>query len=79
MVEPSEVNRDQRVRIYGAEVGSNEPWNPVLDWQKDMWPMGLFQYGNSFLPDGTNTTRYLALSTIAVKRDDQIMLLYACT
>ena len=39
--------------------------------------MGLFQYGNAFLPDGNNTTRYLALCTIAVEGNDQTTMLYA--
>ena len=76
MVEPSEVNPDRHVRIYGADVSRNEPWQPLLAWQKDKWPMGLFQYGNAFLPDGHNTTKFLAVSTIAVGRDDQTMMLY---
>jgi len=79
MVEPSEVNRATNVRIYGADVSNGEPWNPLLSWQKDIWPMGLFQYGNAFLPDGNNTTSYLALSTIAVESNDQTAMLYACT
>ena len=77
MVEPSEVNRDRNVRIYGGDIGKEESWNPLLAWQKDMWPMGLFQYGNAFLPDGNNTTQYLALSTIAVEKNDQTTMLYA--
>ena len=32
--------------------------------------MGLFQFGNVFLPDGNNTTEYLAVSTVAVETDD---------
>lgn len=79
MVEPSEVNRDRSVRIYGADVTNGEPWQPLLAWQKDIWPMGLFQYGNAFLPDGNNTTPYLAVSTIAVEADDQTTLLYSCS
>jgi hypothetical protein len=79
MVEPSEVNRDRNVRIYSAEVSSDESWQPLLAWPKDVWPRSLFQYGNAFLPDGTNTTRYLAVSTIAVKSNDQTTMLYACT
>jgi hypothetical protein len=39
--------------------------------------MGLFQYGNAFLPDGNNTTNVLAVSTIAVKSDDMVLSLYA--
>jgi len=79
MVEPSEVNPDRNVRIYGADVSRDELWQPQLAWKKDFWPMNLFQYGNAFLPDGNNTTRYLAASTIAVERDDQTTMLYSCT
>jgi hypothetical protein len=32
--------------------------------------MRFFQYGNASLPDGNNATRYLAVSTVAVERDD---------
>jgi len=68
MVEPSEVNPDQTVHIYGALDGMH--WQQQLAWQKDRWPMGLFQYGNAFLPEGKNTTNFLALTTIAVRPDD---------
>jgi hypothetical protein len=77
MVEPSEVNRDRTVRVYGAEIKSREPWQQLLAWKKDALPMGLFQYGNAFLPDGHNATPFLAVSTIAVKSDDQCTSLYA--
>jgi hypothetical protein len=75
MVEPSEVNRDPNVRIYGGH--GNNDWRPLLAWQKDRWPMGLFQYGNAFLPDGNNTTPYLAVTTIAVESDDMVTSLYS--
>ncbi len=78
MVEPSDVNRDRNVRIYGADVANGGLWQPLLAWQKDIWPMGLFQYGNAFLPDGNNTTPYLALTTIAVESNDMTTLLYSC-
>ena len=74
MVEPSEVNCDQHVRIYGG-LGS-DAWQPLLSWRKDRWPMGLFQYGNAFLPDGDNTTPYLAVTTIAVESEDMTTSLY---
>ena len=77
MVEPSAVNRDPMVRIYGARVHAPEIWRPLLSWQKDYWPMGLFQYGNAFLPDGNNTTRYLPVTTVAVATDDMVTSLYA--
>jgi hypothetical protein len=74
MVEPSEVNRDRHVRIYGGH--GSDGWQPLLAWRKDRWPMGLFQYGNAFLPDGNNTTPYLAVTTIAVESDDLTTSLY---
>jgi len=75
MVEPSEVNRDRNVRLYAGR-RKLEKWTPVLAWEKDFWHMGLFQYGNAFLPDGNNTTPYLALTTAAVKSEDMVTALY---
>jgi hypothetical protein len=75
MVEPSGVNRSREVRIYGGNVPSG--WRSPLGWTKDAWPMGLFQYGNAFLPDGVNGTPYLAVSTIAVEEDDMATSIYA--
>jgi hypothetical protein len=78
-VEPSEVNHDRQVRVYGGDTrNSDSPaWHLLLAWQKDSWPMGLFQYGNAFMPDGNNATPYLALSTIAVRSDDTVTSLYS--
>jgi hypothetical protein len=39
--------------------------------------MRWFQYGNAFLPDGNNTTEFLAITTVAVEDDDQVISLYA--
>jgi hypothetical protein len=76
MVEPSKVNRDRHIHVYGGhEAGKN--WLPLLAWQKDRWPMSLFQYGNAFLPDGNNTTPYLAVTTVAVEADDMVTSLYS--
>ncbi len=80
MVEPSPVNHDRHVRLYGACIGANPPaWHLLQAWQKDRWPMALFQYGNALMPDGNNTTPFLALTTVAVKSDDQVTSLYAVT
>jgi hypothetical protein len=76
MVEPSEVNRDRTIRVYGAEVNSPDSWQPLLEWKKDPLPMRFFQYGNAFLPDGENSTSFLAVSTIAVQSDDRTTSLY---
>jgi len=75
MVEPSEVNRDSNVRVYGSR--GAQAWEPLLAWKKDRWPIGLFQYGNAFLPDGKNTTPFLALTTVAVEVDDMVTSLYS--
>jgi len=68
MVEPSEANPDEHVRLYASRAGG--PWRSLLAWKKDLWPMRFFQYGNAFLPDGRNRTEYLALTTVAVEGAD---------
>ena len=76
MVEPSEANPDRRVHIYGSEISNPVGWQPLVEWRKDFLPMGLFQYGNAFLPDGENATPFLAVSTVAVRSDDMVLSLY---
>lgn len=68
MVEPSPANPDPNVRLYGSRDGLH--WRSLMQWRKDFWPMSLFQYGNALLPDGRNTTDWLAVTTVAVERDD---------
>lgn len=68
MVEPSGVNTDREVRVYGSQDG--RLWESLLSWRKDPWPLAWFQYGNAFLPDGNNSTDFLAVSTVAVEADD---------
>jgi hypothetical protein len=75
MVEPSTKNVDRFVRIFGGRDGRD--WRPLLAWQKDRFPMRLFQYGNAFLPDGENSTPYLAVTTIAVESEDTMTSLFA--
>jgi hypothetical protein len=78
MVEPSEVNRDRNVRVYGSSDG--ERWSAELEWKKDRWPMKFFQYGNAFLPAGENRTDVLAVTTVAVDGADGEMRLWrGCT
>jgi hypothetical protein len=68
MVEPSAVNVDRSVRVYGGE--PDEKWVDLQSWQKDWWPQKLFQYGNAFVASGNNTTDWLAITTIGVKGAD---------
>lgn len=77
MAEPSQVNSHANVNIYGSFDGTN--WQKQLTWAKDRWPMGLFQYGNAFLPDGNNSTGLLALTTIAVNSGDLETSLWSIT
>jgi hypothetical protein len=79
MVEPSNVNRDRHVRVYGGTTrnGGSQGWHQLLAWQKDRWPMGLFQYGNAVMPDGENTTPFLALTTVAIQSDDMATSIYS--
>jgi hypothetical protein len=74
MVEPSTVNPSQEVHLTGSRDGNN--WQVLARWKKDSLPMRYFQYGNAFLPDGENTTRYLAATTIAVETDDLVTTLW---
>ena len=68
MVEPSAINSDRNVCLYASPDGTR--WQLLQQWKKDRWPLGLFQYGNAFLPDGKNTTGLLAVTTIAVEPAD---------
>ena len=80
MVEPSAVNKDKQVRLYGSTYkrdSKNGGWPSLLTWKKDGWSMKFFQYGNVFLPDGDNATQYLAATTIATESDDMAMSLYS--
>jgi hypothetical protein len=76
MVEPSEVNRDRSVRVYSGVLNRGKEWQSQLSWTKDSWPMRLFQYGNAIFPDGNNATSCLALTTVAVQKDDMVTALY---
>ena len=68
MAEPSEINSERNVCVYGSSDGAS--FRRVLEWKKDRWPMRLFQYGNAFLPDGCNSTELLAVTTVAVEQHD---------
>jgi hypothetical protein len=67
MIEPSAVNLDRQVSIYGSAGGA---WERLYSWRKDLWPERLFQYGNEFLATGRNTTSLLAVTGIAVEGRD---------
>ena len=68
MIEPSAANPARDVSLYGSAHGTR--WDALAQWRKDRWPMKYFQYGNAFLPDGENSTDFLAVTTIAVENAD---------
>ena len=74
MIEPSSVNTSREVHLAGSRDGTN--WQVLARWKKDKLPMRYFQYGNAFLPDGENSTHYLAATTIAVETDDLVTTLW---
>jgi hypothetical protein len=47
-VEPSRVNKSRVATAYLA--GDDGQWNPLVSFQKDSWPAGLFQFGTIVLP-----------------------------
>jgi hypothetical protein len=68
MVEPSRMNLTSKLQLYGSAGGTS--WHSLMQWRKDFWPMSLFQYGNVILPDGHNSTEFLALTTVAARHHD---------
>jgi hypothetical protein len=68
MVEPSTVNLERSICVYASRGGVE--WHRSLRWGKDHWPMKWFQFGNAALPDGNNTSDFLAVSTIATETGD---------
>ncbi len=78
MIEPSAVNAGREVHIVASRDGSRDRtnWQVLACWRKDRWPMRYFQYGNAILPDGENSTRYLAATTIAVAPEDLVTTLW---
>ena len=75
--EPSSVNRDPSVTLYGACNG--QPWHVIDRWRADRWswPSRLqaaaFQMGRLIMPAGENGTGYLFGTPIAVLKHDGIL------
>ena len=78
MVEPSEVNRDQsRPPLWRHRRKRPRLAPACAHGKKTAGRWACFQYGNAFLPDGDNTTPFLALTTVAVESDDMVTSLYS--
>src|SRR5205823_12070236 len=68
MVEPSAVNLDRHSRVF--ESADTNRWESVLAGKKDRYSQRFFQYGNTLLPDGENTSDILAVSAVAIENHD---------
>ena len=69
-IEPSEVNTYPFACVHGSLDGLQ--WLKVIEWRKDWLHPSLFQFGNIVLPKGKNNTDLLAVTGIAVKREDEV-------
>jgi hypothetical protein len=67
VAEPSEVNKDPYVYIWGSEDG--RAWKVLKKYRKDPLPMKLFQYGQIHFPRGENKTDTLWYSPQGTKDD----------
>ena len=75
--EPSPVNHDPSVAIYGSRNGVE--WSVVHRWRADHWSWptgiqaGLFQMSRALFPAGDNRTNMLFATTIAVRQSDGVL------
>jgi len=60
--------------IWGSIDGSK--WHKLIEWNKDRWHPGYFQFGNVFLPKGTTEEKILAVTGAAVKQIDGDTLIW---
>ena len=67
VVEPSIVNTDPHVYIWGSKDGKS--WKCVKKYRKDLFPMKLFQYGQILFPRGENKTDNLWFTPLSTRKD----------
>ncbi|MDX2464215.1 MAG: hypothetical protein QNK31_06865, partial [Porticoccus sp.] len=66
--EPSKVNKSKNVVVWASN-DKGENWKPIISFQKDIWPMKLFQYGQVRFPAGDNLGPYLWLTPQGTNSD----------
>ncbi len=66
--EPSRINQTKYASIWGRDPHSKK-WMELVRYQKDIWPMKLFQYGQIFFPKGRNNTNFLWYTPFATEYD----------
>lgn len=62
-VEPSKVNTRFYSEVWRSDDGLR--WYRFLEFKKDFWPMGYFQYGQVFFPSGPGDGTHLYCSPFA--------------
>ena len=79
MVEPSDVNRDRHVRVYGGtgEMLKTKIGAPCWHGKKTAGPWACSSMAMRSCPMAINTTPFLALTTVAVESDDMVTSLYS--
>lgn len=50
VIEPSEVNTSQYVELWASNAEDSNIWTLIEKFEKDVWPMKLFQYGQIQFP-----------------------------
>lgn len=74
VVEASSVNLDSAATLVGWVDGQNP--EVLLRWARDSFPYRFFQYPNIFLATGSNDGNILAVTGLAVRREDQTTHLF---
>lgn len=72
VVEPSEVNRTDAVELWGS-TGDNNSWELCKEFEKDLLPKKLFQYGQIKFPNGIGDGKSLFFSPYATKMGHKIL------
>jgi hypothetical protein len=65
--EPSVVNTSPYAVVWWSSDG--DAWQRLAAFNKDGWPMRLFQYGQVMLPDGPGLEPYLWVTPFATESD----------
>jgi hypothetical protein len=60
--------------VWGSSDG--DKWHKLIEWTKDRWHPGYFQFGNVFLPKGTIEDKILAMTGAAVREIDGDTLIW---
>ena len=65
-IEPSKINNTKYSVIWGSKNG--ESWAPIIRHKKDLWHRKLFQYGQTFFPQGENNSNVLFYTPFATEK-----------